>query len=129
MDSNINAIPFLYLATSPTIAGNGTAQVTLLMQADSRFELHGIFGTSSADANADFSSNNFSLLITDQTTGRQLMSNTVPQRILCGNAFNGYLQRRPIVFEPQSNILFSFTNLTGGNTTVNIVLAGYKILI
>jgi hypothetical protein len=128
--SNINSIPFIYLVTSPTMGANGTSQVTLLMQADSRFELHGIFGTSSTDANSDFSSNNFSLLITDQTTGRQLMSNRVPQRILCGNAFNGYLQRRPIVFEPQSNILFDFLNLTAGASfTVNIALAGYKFLL
>lgn len=127
--SNINAIPFSYLVTSPTLAGNGSGQITLLMQADSRFELHGIFATSSLDANSDFSSNNFSLLITDQTTGRQMMSNRVPQRILAGNAFNGYLQRRPIVFEPQSNVLFDFLNLTANSSTVNVVLAGYKFLL
>ena len=129
--SNINSIPFIYLATNATAIGaNGTGQFTLLMQADSRFELHGIFATSSVDANSDFSSNNFSLLITDQTTGRQLMSNRVPQRVLAGNAFNGYLQRRPIVFEPQSNLLFDVLNLTGNASfTVNIALAGYKFLL
>jgi len=128
-NSNVNAIPFVYLVTTTAMAGNGNNQQTLVMQADSRFELWAIAGTSSEDADTDFMPNNFSLLMTDQTTGRQLASARVPQRILCGNAFMGWLQRRPIVFQPQSIVVFDVLNLTGNSATVNIALHGYKILI
>ena len=57
------------------------------------------------------------------------MSAPVPQRLLCGNSFNQFQQKRGIVFEPQSNLLFTFTNLTAQSNNVTLALHGYKIII
>lgn len=128
--TNVNSIPFIYTVDAASIAGNSSRQATLIFQADSRFELMAIFAASTASNEAtEVSPNNFSLLIRDQTTGRDLMSNRVPQRILCGNAFNGFLQKRGIVFEPQSNLLFDFLNLTGDPISVTVALHGYKLIL
>lgn len=129
--TNRDALPFIY-TVNVTLAANGTAQATLIMQADSYFELHAILGTGGAAATTEDSlvnPNNFSVSIRDQTTGNELMSQRVPQRILCGNAFNSFIQRRPIVFEPQSNLFFDFLNLTAGTNVVTLALHGYKIKI
>lgn len=135
MLDNTNSLPFIYVVTAslPATAGS-TASTTLIMQADSRFELFGILGTGGANTNTEDSlvnPNSFSCTIRDQTTGRDLMSAPVPQRILCGNAYNGFLQKRGIVFEPQSNLLFTFTNITPGPAATNITLAlhGYKMIL
>jgi len=128
---NTNSLPFVYVVTS-TIAANSTSSTTLIMQADSRFELMGILGTGGNVATTEdnqVAPNNFTLQIRDQTTGRDLMSAPVPQRVLCGNAFNQFLQKRGIVFEPQSNLLFTFTNLTGASNNVTLALHGYKMII
>ena len=130
---NTNSLPFVYVVTSSLVNAIGaTGSSTLIMQADSRFELMGILGTGGATATAEDSlvnPNSFTLQIRDQTTGRDLMSAPVPQRVLCGNAFNQFLQKRGIVFEPQSNLLFTFTNLTGAANNVTLALHGYKIII
>ena len=128
---NTNSLPFVYVVTT-SIAANSTSSTTLIMQADSRFELMGILGTggqASTTEDGQVAPNNFTLQIRDQTTGRDLMSAPVPQRVLCGNAFNQFLQKRGIVFEPQSNLLFTFTNLTGNTNNVTIALHGYKMIL
>ena len=128
---NTNALPFVYIVAS-TIAASSTSSTTLIMQADSRFELMGILGTggqASTTEDSQVSPNNFTLQIRDQTTGRDLMSAPVPQRIKCGNAFNQFLQKRGIVFEPQSNLLFTFTDLSGNTNRVTIALHGYKMIL
>jgi hypothetical protein len=128
---NTNSLPFVYVV-STAIAASSTSSTTLIMQADSRFELMGILGTGGQLAtteDAQVSPNSFTLQIRDQTTGRDLMSAPVPQRVLCGNAFNQFLQKRGIVFEPQSNLLFTFTNLTANTNNVTIALHGYKMIL
>jgi hypothetical protein len=102
------------------------------MQADSRFELMGIFGTGGVAATTEdslFYPNSFTVSIRDQTTGRDLMSAPVPQRVLCGNAFQQFLEKRGIIFEPQSNLLFTFTNLTAAANNITLALHGYKIIL
>ena len=128
--TNRNALPFIYIVDTTIVAANGASQTGIIFQADSYFELVGIFATSSQDTDSDVAPNNFSVAIRDQTTGNDLMSNQVPQRILCGNVFNGFLQKRGIVFEPQSNLFFDFRDLSGApNNRVQFALHGYKIKI
>ena len=134
MLDNTNSIPFIYIVTPPQLAAavGSTASTTLIMQADSRFELMGIMGTGGTAAtteDAQVNPNSFTCTIRDQTTGRDLMSAPVPQRILCGNAFNGFLQKRGIVFEPQSNLLFTFTNLSNATNNITLALHGYKLIL
>jgi hypothetical protein len=107
-----------------------SAQTTLIFQADSYFELVGFLAsTNQTTESTDVSPNHFSVFIRDQTTGNDLMSNQVPQRVLCGNAFNGFLQKRGILFEPQSNLFFDFRNLVAVANTVTLTLHGYKLKI
>ena len=130
---NTNSLPFVYVVTS-TLGGavGATGSSTLIMQADSRFELMGIFGTGGVAATTEDSlqyPNSFTVSIRDQTTGRDLMSAPVPQRVLCGNAFQQFLEKRGIIFEPQSNLLFTFTNLTAATNNITLALHGYKIIL
>jgi len=132
--TNRNAIPFFYTVTATIAAANGNAQTTLILQSDSYFELHSILGTGGAAASTESATvnpNNFSVSIRDQTTGRDLTQGRIPQRLLGGNAFNGFqVIRRPIVFEPQSNLFFDFLDLTGiASNAITLVLAGVKQII
>jgi hypothetical protein len=130
---NTNSLPFVYVVTASLANAVGaTASSTLIMQADSRFELMGIMGTGGATAATEDSlqyPNFFSVQIRDQTTGRDLMSAPVPQRVLCGNAFKQFLEKRGIIFEPQSNLLFTFTNLQAAACNITLALHGYKIIL
>ena len=130
---NTNSLPFDYVVTATTGAAAGsTVSTTLIMQADSRFELMAILGTGGVNATTEDSlqyPNSFTVSIRDQTTGRDLMSAPVPQRVLCGNAYRQLAEKRGIVFEPQSNILFTFTNLTAAANNITLVLKGYKIIL
>ncbi len=132
--TNRNTIPFFYNVTASIAAANGTAQTTLILQSDSYFELHNILGTAGDAAGTESNTvnpNNFSVAIRDQVTGRDLTQGRIPQRLLCGNAFNGNRPiLRPIVFEPQSNLFFDFLDLTGSaNNKITLVLAGVKQII
>ena len=130
---NTNSLPFVYVVTASLGAAVGaTSSKTLIMQADSLFELMGIFGTGGTAATTEDSltnPNSFTCTIRDQTTGRDLMSAPVPQRVLCGNAFRQFLEKRGIIFEPQSNLLFTFTNLTAATNSITLALHGYKIIL
>ena len=130
---NTNSLPFVYTVTaSLTNVVGATTSTTLIMQADSRFELMGIMGTGGATAASEDNiqyPNFFSVSIRDQTTGRDLMSGPVPQRVLAGNAFRQFLEKRGIIFEPQSNLLFTFTNLTAAANNITLALHGYKIIL
>jgi hypothetical protein len=131
---NTNSLPFDYVVTASLGAGalGASTSTTLIMQADSRFELMAILGTGGATAASEDSlqyPNTFSVSIRDQTTGRDLMSAPVPQRVLCGNAYKQLAEKRGIIFEPQSNILFTFTNLTANANNITLVLKGYKIIL
>jgi hypothetical protein len=130
---NTNSLPFDYVVTATLGAAVGaTGSSTLIMQADSRFELMAILGTGGVNATTEDSlqyPNSFTVSIRDQTTGRDLMSAPVPQRVLCGNAYRQLAEKRGIIFEPQSNILFTFTNLTAAANNITLVLKGYKIIL
>jgi hypothetical protein len=130
---NTNSLPFVYVVTTTLGAATGsTSSTTLIMQADSRFELMGIMGTGGEVYSTETSQtfpNSFTVSIRDQTTGRDLMSAPVPQRVLCGNAFRQFLEKRGIIFEPQSNLLFTFTNLTDKANGITLALHGYKIIL
>ena len=130
---NTSVIPFVYTVTaSLTAAVGSTGSATLIMQADSEFELFAILATGGVASTTEDSlvnPNSFTMALRDQTTGRDFMSGPVPQRVLAGNAFNQILQKRPVSFLPQSNLLFTFTNLTAAVNNITIALHGYKTII
>ena len=130
---NTNSLPFDYVVTATLGAAVGaTGSTTLIMQADSRFELMAILGTGGENATSEQNlqyPNSFTVSIRDQTTGRDLMSAPVPQRVLCGNAYKQLAEKRGIIFEPQSNLLFTFTNLQALTCNITLALHGYKIIL
>lgn len=122
-------IPFEYVVTSgaTALAGNASAQVTLTLSADSAFELLAILGTSTLDAATDYSPNNFSVQIIDQSTGRQLSNARVPQRNMFGAMTGNLPEKYPIRFPASCVLLFDILNLSGSSNTVTITLKGYKV--
>ena len=121
-----SAIPFVYLVTSASLAANTTATYTLTFQADSDFELFAILGSSSQQDPAEYSPNEFSVKISDGTTGRLLTSASIDQRILCGDAFRFIWQRYPLRFVAQSTLQFEITNLNASANVIKLALQGYK---
>lgn len=121
-------IPFTYVHTPAALSGNGSSQTTLTMAADCAFELLAILGSCTVDTDTDVMPNNFSVQITDQSTGRLLSSARVPQRNLAGTANNGNLtEKYPIRFPANCTLLIDILELSGGSNTVTICLKGYKI--
>jgi len=127
-------VVFHYLVNSGSITANTSAQQSLTMQNDSDFELCTILGQSNQDgirsngaalANA-FQPNNFSVLITNQATGRTLANVRIPQSIIA--PYGGYRLLSPIVLPAGTILLFDFLDLSGVTNVVNLVLAGYKRL-
>ncbi len=131
MDKNLTSakLPFFYQVTSPSIAGNGTGSVSLTLAADSYFELCYFMGTCTADTDTDFMPGNFSAKITDQSTGRLLMNDYINQRNLCGPANGTIYQKYGVIFQPLSNLLFEFTDLSTATNIIKMVMVGYKLFV
>lgn len=121
-----NILPFWYNVVSPALTSGGTGQTVLTLQADSDFELFQLMGTCTADLDTDFMPNNFSVQITDQSTGRILMNNRISERQLCSPANGGAILRRGVIFPAQAVLLFDFLDLSGGSNTAQVTLMGYK---
>lgn len=121
-----NVIPFDYMVQF-TLTGNQSSQQILTLASDSVFELETTLGMSSLDGVTDQRPNNFSLQVTDNSTGRQLSNAKIPQRVLAGIAERSVMRRRVVQFPPASNILFDVTNLSGSANVVTILLRGMKI--
>lgn len=123
---NNKVIPFTYLVDI-TLGASALGSVNLTLAADSWFELANYrASTNNAAAATDFSPNYFSVLITDAGTGRQLQSTRAQQRILCGNAFFGEDQKRPIKFSPNTVLQFDFQNLLNAELEIQLGLSGFK---
>lgn len=127
-----NVLPFTYIVTLALASlANGTVNLTL--EANSEFELHYMMGSTDQDQVQSTTvaaqyPNNFTCQITDQSSGRQLSTAKVPQRILFGPANRNLPMIRPVVFPPNAVLQFDMTNLVSGSTTnVTVGLVGYKI--
>lgn len=125
-------LPFSYLV-SVALTANGSSQTSLTLQTDSFFELVTIKGSTTLDSTRSdgaalsnpFIPNNFSVQITDQSTGRQLSNARVPQRIYA--PLHGSRLLQPILLPPNTTLLFDFLDLSGSTPTVSLVLEGYKV--
>src|SRR5689334_9832977 len=109
-------LPFDYVVTPPQIVQSGSATTQLTMMQDSWFELHMISAVTDLDDPNDPAPSNFSVLMTDQTTGRQIASQRVPQSVLTSPQIGGYRLLAPVIFPPMSNVTFDFANLDTGNS-------------
>jgi len=118
-------VPYLYVAVSPVLTANGSAQVPLLFDEDADFELHWITATDSIDNTNDPRPNNFSVQITDKNNSRIWSSARVPQVAFVPK----WQLNRPVVISRRSNLNFDFLNLTGTAGAVpTITLHGFKVM-
>jgi len=122
---NTKCLPFDYVV-EVTLTTGQQLQTSLTLQADSYFELVAILGTSSKDGATDIAPNNFSVQMTDQSSGRQFSNVRVPQRCLAGTARYYRDKWRKVVFPPRAVILFDFLDLSSDANSVKLVLTGYK---
>jgi hypothetical protein len=126
METNFNdrALPFTYVVSPGALANGETGQTILTLQQDSDFELHEIALSCSVDDMNDPESNNASVIMSDQSTGRQFSNARIPQVLV--NKNNGKLLR-PVKFKSLSNIGFDFLNLTANSNTPTLILRGFKL--
>jgi hypothetical protein len=118
-------VPYLYVAVSPVLTANGSAQVPLLFDEDADFELHWITATDSIDNTNDPRPNNFSVQITDKNNSRIWSSARVPQvaMVPC------WKLDRPVVISRRTNLNLDFLNLTATTPAIaTIVLHGFKVI-
>lgn len=121
-------IQFDYVVTSPSIGNAGNSQVNMNIAMDSDFECHYFLGRSDQDLKSDIQPCNFSVRITNQTTGRQLSTDRVPASLMCPIP-HGRKLLRPIIFSRNTVLQFDFLNLTAVASVITFVLSGFKILI
>ena len=121
-------IPFTYHVGFTALANGASAQTTLTMSADASFELLAILGNSDQDAAATLRPNNFSLQITDQSTGRQLSNARIPQSSYISSSYLSFFtEKYPIRFPASCVLLFDVLNLTAQSSAISIDLKGYKL--
>lgn len=127
-------IPFIY-GVSVTLTSSGSGSGTITMNQDAPFELHYFAARTDRDfrqydgttwAGTEFA-DAFTVLVTDQTTGRQLMNQRTHQRVLCAPSNKSISERRPIVFPAGTVIACDFTNLIAQALVVDFYLKGYKL--
>ena len=124
---NANVVPFIY-AVEITLTASSLGSSNITLSADSWFELVSLdASTDQASNQTDYNPNSFSVLITDQGTGRALSSAKIHQRNICGNACHGRFQRNSVRFAPQTTLQFEFQNLVSATNNIQLSLVGYKL--
>jgi len=120
-------LPYYYIVTTSSIAGNGTGSQTLTTDTDADFELHAIMVTTSLDSASVF--NSVSVKITNKTASYQWSNDFVDQMNFAGNFKNAFVfqEARPIIIPRQSAFAFEFTNLSGSSMIPKVTFKGYKI--
>lgn len=122
----IRALPYRHLV-SMVLTANGNGQVSTQLPSDAKFELHYIIGNSSLDSTANYSPNFFEVLVTEQSTSRQLSNVRIPQNLLSPLPGDALFEHRPITFDRQTNLQLDALNYAGVSLTIRVVFVGYKI--
>lgn len=127
-------LPFFY-GVQVSLTSNGSGSGTITCQQDAPFELHYFMARSSLDfrqydgttfANVEFA-DTFTVMITEQTTGKQLMSQRTHQRVLCSPGNNSISERRPVEFPAGTVFTVELTNLIAAANVVDFYMKGYKL--
>jgi hypothetical protein len=147
--SSREVLPFIYTVDITISSLSGTGTKTLVLGADSEFELYGFEARTSLDQ-ADQAGaviggatalnspvqapDNFKILVKDISTGRDLFTNALNRSLICGNSSNLFVpEGYRIRFPRQNQLQFDFTNLytawpTGASSMdITFALRGYKI--
>lgn len=119
-------LPFVY-GVELTLGANASGTTQLNIQSDSSFLWTGLFGMSDQDDATDFFPNNFKIQLTDQSTGRNLSNIKIPQKLIAAPTNQKAQLFQPVVFMPNSTIVFDVENLVGSQAVVTLALMGYKL--
>lgn len=121
-------LPFTYGMTvtlGATIGASNTGAFTC--DTDSWFELWYISASSSLDADDDVMPNNFTAVISEQSSGRALSNQAIPQRVLASPANPFMRQMRPVVFAPSTTIQALIANTVASANNVSLFFVGFKL--
>lgn len=126
--------PFIYSQTFNLTANAASSQL-LILDNDSDFDLLAITAATDQDGTLTAATGpaqlpeNFTLLITNQSTGRQFSNEPLRRGNLCGNAFAFVLpEGRPIRFQRKTQLQLQIQNLVAVAIVVQVAFKGYKIL-
>lgn len=147
--SSREVLPFIYTVDITISSLSGTGTKTLVLGADSEFELYGFEARTSLDQadqagatiggatalnNPVQAPDNFKVLVKDISTGRDLFTNALNRSLICGNASNyfipeGYRIRFPRQNQMQFDFSVLYTSWPTGASSIDITFAmrGYKI--
>lgn len=136
--SSREILPFVY-SVSINLTASQTGTKTLVLGADSEFELYGFEAVTNADntnlaggvlngvtgaalnnplVNAVQAPDCFKVLIKDISTGRDLFTESLSRSLICGSTANLFVaEGYRIRFPRQNQLQFDFTNLFSTNPT------------
>lgn len=121
-------LPFTYSVEVTLAASVGATGVgNISMATDSHFEFWTLAASSSLDIDTDIMPGNFTMQMTDNSTGRQMSDRVLSQRILTSPANPFLRMMRPIIWPPNATIKFDVVNTVASANTVTIAMIGYKV--
>jgi hypothetical protein len=124
---------FSYPTTAVNLAALGSSAQTITIMADSKFEwmratifgnLHGATPPFTDGAQLEIN-----VFITDSSSGRQLMQQSVPAQSIAGNGKLPFINPASRLFEPSATVQITLSNTSAANQYDNLVftMIGRKI--
>lgn len=111
-------VPFDY-TVDVVVPLNGQGSATLQINQDADFEWIWIVSTQTNAA--------LTVVVTDNGTGRKLMSNPINIANFAGTAQLPFPLVEPFILPRSTSYLFQFQDSSGAQNTVEVVLRGYKL--
>lgn len=124
---------YVYSVAVASLAASATAVANLNIQADARFEVIKLAAYADVAGAAQTTSSQVlplvNMQVTDTGSGRQMFNLATPIPNICGTAQNPLILTNPKSFAPNSNITFSFENISAATTYLNLTISlhGYKL--
>jgi len=128
MNEAKNIFPVRY-SVAITVLANGAGSDVIIFDPAADFEYWLLQGSSDQDTPTDIYNNNFTLQITDTTTGRDFFSIPQPQVLACGPGNRNVPEFRPVTFPGSTRLQVKVQDLSGQGSVITITLVGYKIFI
>lgn len=125
--------PFSYVLNF-SLTSQASDTKLLILDGDSEFDLLGITATTDQDGTLTGATGptqlpeNFSMLLTNVSSGRQFSSAALNRGNICGNAFTNFVREGKVIrFPRKQQLQIQVTNLVALTIAVQIALKGYKV--
>ncbi len=120
-----NVLPYFYQAVNtaatpntPALVANSTGQNSIKISADSAFIACSICGASTGD---------FTALLRQDASDRQLMNQQIHSSALMGTAERPGYFNKPLLLPANTTISIDYTDLSGATNEVYFSLVGFKV--